>query len=94
MQHGIALRCGGEANRRPCQGGVAFRHADEVDDVLGRHGNRQRLRIGIPDVLEREPDQLPRHVERVLTSPEHAGEPVDRCIRLAVAHLCNTEIRL
>ena len=66
--------------------GVGLGHAEHVRRILGRHRHRERLRVGVPDVLGREPDEPPRDVHRVLARLEHAREPVDRGVRVAVAH--------
>ena len=54
--------------------------------LLGRDGDGQRLRIGVADVLGREPHQPPRDVERILARLEHPREPVHRGVGVAVAH--------
>ena len=83
---GVALRR--RRQIRDCLGerGVALRHADEVACLLGRDGHRQPLRVGVADVLGREPDQAPGDVQRILAGLEHPREPVHRGVRVAVAH--------
>ena len=46
----------------------------------------ERLRIGVADVLGREAHQPPRDVQRILAGLEHARQPVDRRVGIAVAH--------
>ena len=41
---GVALRRGGEVDRRLRERGVPLGHADEVHGLLGGHGDRERLR--------------------------------------------------
>ena len=65
---------------------LPFGHADEVRGVFGRDSDGERLRIGVADVLGGEAHQAPRDVERILAGLEHARQPVDGGIRIAVAH--------
>jgi hypothetical protein len=54
--------------------------------VLGGDGDRERLWIGVADIFRGEPHQSSRDVERIFASLEHARQPVDRGIGIAVAH--------
>ena len=57
-----------------------------MDRVLGCDGDRQRLRVGVADVFRGEANQPPRDVERILAGLDHPRQPVDRSVRIAVAH--------
>ncbi len=54
--------------------------------LLRRDGDGQRLRIGVADVFGREAHEPARDVQRILAGFDHAREPVDRGIGIAVAH--------
>ena len=54
--------------------------------VLCRQRDLERARIGVADVLGREPDEPARDVERILAGLEHARQPVDGRVGVAVAH--------
>ena len=83
---GIALRRDRHVDRGLRQRGVPFRHAHEVHRVLCGDRDRQRLRIRVADVLRRESHQPARDVERILAGFEHARQPVDGGVGIAVAH--------
>ena len=53
---------------------------------LAATATRQRLRVGVADVLGREAHQPARDVERILAGLEHARQPVERRVGVAVAH--------
>ena len=59
--------------------------ADEIDGLVRRHGHRERLRVGQPDVLRGEDHEAAGDEPRVLASREHLGEPVHRRIGIAAA---------
>ena len=65
---------------------IAFRHPEEVARLIGREGDLEGAAVREADVLAREADQPPRDVERVLARLEHAREPVDGGVGVAVAH--------
>ena len=65
---------------------LAFRRAQEVVRVLRRERDRQRARIGEPDVLHRHPHDAARDIEHVLAALDHAREPVERAFDVAAAH--------
>ena len=82
---GVALRCRRQVHRGLGQRGVGFGHPELVRRVGGGDGQRQRLRIGEPDVFGGEADQPARHVHRVLAGLEHPRQPVERGVRIGVA---------
>ena len=57
-----------------------------MDGVLRRDRDRQRLRIGVADVLGREDHHAARDEQRILARLEHAHQPVDRRVGIAAAH--------
>ena len=60
--------------------------ADELDRLLRGDGERQRLRIGQPDVFARENDNAPRDETKVFAGVQHFREPVDRALLVGRAH--------
>ena len=84
--HRVALGRRRQIDRRLRERGVPFRHADEMDGILRGDCDRQRLRVGVADVLGREAHEPPRDVQRILTRFEHPREPVHRRVGIAVAH--------
>ena len=66
------------------QRGVGLGHPEKVRGVLGGERDLERARIGVADVLGGEADQAPRDVERILAGLEHAREPVDAGVGVAV----------
>ena len=54
--------------------------------ILGGHGDGERLRVRVADVLGGKADQPPGDVERILAGLEHPRHPVDRRVGIAVAH--------
>src|SRR5205807_2825653 len=84
--HRVALWRRRQIDRRLRERGVPFRHADEMDGILRGDCDRQRLRVGVADVLGREAHEPPRDVQWILTRFEHPREPVHRRVGIAVAH--------
>ena len=64
---------------------LRFGQADEIDRLLRRDRERQRLGIGQADILRRQDDEAPRNEPRVLASRQHLGQPVQRGIGVAPA---------
>ena len=54
--------------------------------LIGGDGNFQCARIGEPDILAREARHAARDVERILPRFQHAGKPVNRGVRIGIAH--------
>ncbi len=65
---------------------IALRHADEIHGIACRHAHRERIRIGQADVFHRHAHHAPRHVERIFAGFEHASQPIERRVGIAVAH--------
>ena len=82
----VRLRARGEVRRRLCQRDAALRQADEVDGVLRRDRDLQRLRVGVADVLGGEDHHATRDEERVFAGLEHAHQPVEGGVGIAAAH--------
>ena len=83
---GVALGGRRQVDGRLRQRRVSLGHTDEVGRILGGHGHRQRLWVGIADVFRRESNETTGDVERIFAGLEHARDPVDSRIRIAVAH--------
>ena len=66
--------------------GVTLGHADEVERVAGGNGDDQGLRVGVADVLRGKAHQASGHVHRILAGLDHARQPVDAGVWVAVAH--------
>ena len=64
----------------------AFGHPDEVARLIRRDCDFERARVRHADVLAGKAGYAPRNIERVLACFQHAREPVDRCVRIGVAH--------
>ena len=65
---------------------IALRHADEIHCVARRHAQRQRLRVCQADVFHCHAHQPPGNVQRIFAGLQHARQPVQRRIGIAVAH--------
>ena len=83
---GVRFRRGGEIDGRLGQRQFAFGAAEHVIGVAGGDRLRQRLRIGEADILDRHADQAPRDEHRVLAGNQHAGEIIERRVRVGAAH--------
>ena len=68
------------------EGEIAFGHADEIDGIARGHAQRERVRFGEADVFDRHADDAAGDVERIFSGFEHAGEPVEGGVGIAVAH--------
>ena len=82
----VALGARGQVDRRFGQRDASFGHADLVHRVEAGVGEQQPVRIGQPDVFRGEDYEPPRDELRVLASGEHAGQIIDRRVRVAAAH--------
>ena len=83
---GVRFGRGTKVDDRLRQREIAFGHAEEVDGVAGRQRDVERVGIGEADVLRRHADDATRDVESVFPGLEHASQPVERSVRIAVAH--------
>ena len=71
---GVGFRRGGEIDHRLRDREFAFGRPQEIIGVLGGVADRQRLRIGKPDVLDRHADHAAGQEQRVLAGIQHARE--------------------
>ena len=78
----VALRRRSQIDRGLRQGNASLRHADLVHDLEAGVGQQQGVGIGQADVLGRQDAQAPGDEERVLATGQHAGQPIDRRIRV------------
>ena len=65
---------------------ISFRHADEVHGIACGHAERKRIRIGQANVFHRHAHDAARNVERIFTGFDHAAQPVECGVRIAIAH--------
>ena len=102
-RHGVTERCvrrirlrgGREIDRRFRQCQLSFGTAEKVVGILCRQGDAERAGIRESDVFTRHAHEAPREVERILTTREHAREPVERAIDIGATHRfveCGDEI--
>ena len=82
---GVRLRRQRQVDRRLGEREPALRQPDVLDRVGGGDGDRQRLRIGVPDVLGGEDDHAPRDEARVLAALQHRGQVVQRRVGIRAA---------
>ena len=84
--HGVGSRHEGEVDDGFGEMNVAFRHAKIVAGLIG--GGRDDNGVGIREahVLRRETQHPAGYVERILSGLEHAREPVNRGVRIRIAH--------
>ena len=54
--------------------------------LIRRHGDLQCTAVRHAHILAREPNEPPRHIQRVFARLQHTRKPVDRRVRVAVAH--------
>src|ERR1700687_5888233 len=57
-----------------------------MDSVTSGHARREGVRFGEADVFDRHADYAAGDVERVFSRFEHASEPVEGGVGIAVAH--------
>ena len=74
----VRLRGQRQVDRRLREREPGLGQAHVLDRLRGGDGDRQRLRIRVPDVLGGEDDHPPRDEARVLAALEHRGEVVER----------------
>ena len=67
-----------------CQ--IAFRRAEEIDGLFGGEAKVQGFGSGQADVFDGHADDAAREIERVFAGGEHARQPVESGVRVAVAH--------
>ena len=65
---------------------AALRHAEEMARLIGRDADLQRAAVGEAHVLAGEAHDAPRNIQRILARLQHARQPVDCGVRIAVAH--------
>ena len=65
---------------------VPFRHAEKIHGVASSHALRQRVGICQADVLYRHPHHSACDVEWIFAGFEHAAQPIERRIGIAVTH--------
>ena len=82
----IALRRGGQVDRRVGERNLRLGQADKLHRLLRRDRHDQRLRIGHADVFARADDDPPRDEADVFARVEHLRQPVERRIGIAAAH--------
>ena len=68
------------------EGEIAFGHADEIDGVTSGHAQRERVRLGEADVFDGHADHAARDVKRIFSGFEHARQPVEGGVGIAVAN--------
>src|ERR1035437_4108579 len=83
---GVALGRDAEIDGRLRKRQIAFGNAQEVHRLLDRNALFEGARIGEADVFDRHADQAARDVEAILAGFEHAGQPVERGVRVTGAH--------
>ena len=67
----------------------ALRETHKIKRLLGRYGNGERLRVGIPDIFRSKDHHPPGKKQRVFAGLHHPGEPVDCRIGIGGAHTLN-----
>ena len=82
---GVRLRRQRQVDRGLGERELALRQADVLDRVRGGDGDRQRLRVGVADVLGGEDDHPAGDEARVLAALEHGGEVVQRRVGVRAA---------
>ena len=82
----VRFGSGAQVHYRLRQREVAFGHAEEVDRVARGQGDVQRVGIGQADVFRCHADDATSDVEAVFAGLEHASQPIERGVGIAVAH--------
>ena len=82
----VGLGREGHVDHRVRQVHRALGHADEVARLIGRDRDLKRAGVRHAHILAGKAGDAPRDIERVLARLEHAREPVDRSVRIRVAH--------
>ena len=84
--HCVGFRRKRQINHRFRQMNAAFGHSDKVTRLIGGDGDLQRSGVGKPYVLAGESRNATCDIERIFPRLEHACEPVDRGVRVGIAH--------
>ena len=82
----VALRCGGQVDRRLAEVELGLGQAHVFERVAGGHRDHQRRRVGQADVLAGEDDHPAGDEPGVLAGLEHPRQVVDGGLRVAAAH--------
>ena len=82
---GVRLRRKRQVDRRLRERELAFGQAHVLDRMRPRRSRRQRLWVGVADVLRGEDDHPADDEPRVLATLEHHGQVVQRCVRVRPA---------
>ncbi len=80
----VALWGGGQVDGGLHQGQLPFRRTHEPEGLHGVHGDGQRLGVGAPDIFCRKPDHPSGKVQGIFPRGQHARQPVDSRVRIAV----------
>ena len=65
---------------------AAFRHAQKMRCLIGRHTDLQRTAVGHAYILAGKAHQPSGDIQRILSRFQHARQPVHRGLHIAVAH--------
>ena len=65
---------------------VAFGRAEKIDGFFGGEAEIERFRSGEADVFDGHADHAAGEIERVFAGGEHARQPIERGVGIAVAH--------
>jgi len=80
--HRVRLRRKREIDARLGKRKVPLREPDEMDRLLGRRRDDERLGIREADVLRREDHETPGDEHGILSRVDHPYQPVQRCVRV------------
>ena len=83
---GVALGRERQVDGRLRQVDAAFGIADDLGRLEGGRSHQKRVGIGVADILRCGDEHAPRDELGVLSPVDHAGEPIERRIRIAAAH--------
>ena len=81
----VRLRGVGQVDDRVRQVELGLREPDVLHRLRGGGGQRERQRVGHPDVLRGEDHEATRDEPRVLAGLEHPGEPVEPGVGVGAA---------
>ncbi len=65
---------------------LTLRQADELASLHRRHGQRQRGRVGVANILAGENHQPPSQKSRLLATFEHSGQPINPRVGIGAAN--------
>ena len=85
-RRGVRLRRAGQIGHRLGQRQLALGQADQLAGLHRRHGQRQRVRIGVADVFAGQDHQAPGEEPHVLAPFEHPRQPIKRRVGIAAAN--------